>query len=155
MICNLEAPLTECNTPIEGNVVLKSSGKFLKGTFKQPPLAVSLANNHIMDYGNDGFIDTINFLEENNIKYFGAGESAGNYNNPVIFDMDNLKIGILGYCYKHYYDQISKVKDLKFGPAPIDYELIKKDTKFLNGKVDKIFVQLHWGIEHCNYPTKE
>jgi poly-gamma-glutamate synthesis protein (capsule biosynthesis protein) len=154
-ICNLEAPLTKLDTPIEAKVNLKTSGFFLKGTFEQLPIAVSLANNHIMDYGNDAFIDTINFLEENNIGYFGAGAVANNYNNPLILNMGNLKIGLLGYCYDHFYNQISEVKGLKYGPAPLDFEIIQKDIKVLRNKTDRIIIQLHWGIEQCNYPTSK
>lgn len=62
IVFNLEAPLTQRSTPIAGKVVLKSSGKFLNNTFSPLPAAVCLANNHVMDYGNDGFLDTINYL---------------------------------------------------------------------------------------------
>lgn len=155
IIFNLEAPLTQRNTPIAGKITLKSSGKFLKDTFNPLPAAVCLANNHIMDYGNDGFLDTINFLENNNIRYFGCGIPQENYNNPLVMSCNGFKIGLLGYCYKHFYDQIVHVKGLEYGPAPLDYELVERDIKGLCGKVDRIIVSVHWGEEHSNYPNKE
>lgn len=155
VVFNLEAPLTNRNTPIEGKINLKSSGNFLKGTFKKLPIAVSLANNHIMDYGNNAFIDTIKFLEENNVKYFGAGDIQNNYNNPLIININKFKVGFLGYCYNHFYDQISHVKGLKYGPAPLVYNRINQDVFLLKNKCDRIVVQLHWGTLFSNYPEKE
>lgn len=154
-ILNLEAPLIENGVPIEGKINLKSPPILLQSVFRTLPLSVSLANNHIVDYGNEGFENTISFLKTKGIKYFGAGKPEDNYNNPLIIQLNGIKIGLLGYCYQHFYDQIKQVKGLKYGPAPLNYDLIRKDINKLREQADRVVIQLHWGTLFSNYPEKE
>ncbi len=39
--------------------------------------AVTLANNHVYDYGRDAMLDTFSVLEDAGIPYFGAGDTQG------------------------------------------------------------------------------
>ena len=52
---------------------------------------VSLANNHIGDYGIDGVKKTIDVLDKLNILHTGAG-SEKKHIEPIIFDLENKKI---------------------------------------------------------------
>lgn len=153
IVFNLEAPISTRGRPIEGKINLKCQENLIAEVFKPLPLAVCLANNHIMDYGNDAFEDTIEILEDYGIGYFGAGKKEENYKNPLIISLNGQKIGMLGYCYSHFYDQISHVTGLEYGPAPLEEELIKMDVANLKGKVDRIILHFHWGMENSNLPS--
>ena len=72
-IINLEAPLTDSDTPIlKWGPNLKAPIKASKGLLKLNPGLVSLANNHVMDFGSEGYKDTIGVLEKNYIPHVGV-----------------------------------------------------------------------------------
>ena len=49
----------------------------------------SLANNHVLDWGYPGLIDTLDTLKSMDIKYTGAGRNRQEAGTPVIFDVIN------------------------------------------------------------------
>lgn len=155
IIFNLEAPISNRGIPIPGKVNLRCSADYLESVFQSLPLAVCLANNHIMDYGNEVFEDTIKLLQEKGIMAFGAGTIGQNYNNPLIRTIGVMKVGFLGYCYYKHIEEIKGIKRLKYSPAPLNIDLIKEDLKYLRNKVDRIILQLHWGKEESNLPDVE
>jgi poly-gamma-glutamate synthesis protein (capsule biosynthesis protein) len=154
-VINLEAPIVEHGQPIPGKINLKSSRQALESLFSPQPVAVSLANNHILDYGNEGFDQTLKILQEMGVAYFGAGTEKDQYNNPLLLIINNIRIALFGYCYAHYYEQIAHVGGLRYGPAPLIPEQIKIDIEKVRGSVDLVVLQLHWGTLYSNYPTSQ
>jgi poly-gamma-glutamate synthesis protein (capsule biosynthesis protein) len=57
---------------------------------------LSLANNHMMDYGGAALMDTIDRLEDANIAYTGGGSSQQEAESPAIIERNGLSIGVLG-----------------------------------------------------------
>lgn len=53
---------------------------------------VLLANNHVYDYGEDAFYDTLDTLESAGIPYVGAGRNMGEACRPVYFERGEIKI---------------------------------------------------------------
>ena len=73
-VVNLEGALTDSETKqckIGPNI--KASLATIQGIRKLGVKAAALANNHIIDYGDKGYADTISVLTENGIVNFGAG----------------------------------------------------------------------------------
>ena len=96
LILNLEAPITNSKNPINNKVNLKiSEESFLETFSKNPPYAVNLSNNHIFDYGIEGFNNTLNILNRLNIAYFGITSSE--QNSPLTIEK---KVGVFSYCCK-------------------------------------------------------
>jgi poly-gamma-glutamate synthesis protein (capsule biosynthesis protein) len=151
-ICNLEAPITNATKAAPGKINLKSSNLFFKNTFKKNPIAVCLANNHIMDFGEQGFIDTLEALKHSGIKFFGAGNSADNYNNPVFLDIGGQHIALLGYVCPSTHPIFAK--ESSFGVVANNLEKISQDIHIAkSNKADYIIVQLHWGEEEVYLPN--
>ncbi len=95
------------------------------------PIAVSIVNNHIYDYGEEGFKSTIDNLKSRKIGIVD--------NNPFYV---NDKVCLLAY--------MDLGKSAKFN---FDYDVVKNDinkVKKDNASV-KIVVQMHWGTE--NHPS--
>lgn len=151
-ILNLEYPLSTNGIPAANKVNLGAQGiESLNKTFKKKPLAVNLANNHIMDFGEEAFTETIDLLEKENIKYFGAGKKSANFNNPLIIDFNGKKIALYAYCCLSTSPVIGN--DNNYGAAPLEIELIETDLKKINDqKIDFKIVNLHWGDEEIKYP---
>ncbi|MFZ2149802.1 MAG: CapA family protein [Minisyncoccia bacterium] len=58
---------------------------------------LSLANNHIGDWGREAFVDTLARLKENEIFYTGGGYNKVDAETPVIIEKYGLKIGYIGF----------------------------------------------------------
>ena len=49
-----------------------------------------------MDFGNEGLIETIKNLTDQNIHFIGAGVNKDEAENPFFFEKDGLRLAILG-----------------------------------------------------------
>lgn len=122
---NLENPILN-NCPISNDGFIFCSNKeSIEGLKFAGFDLMNLANNHTNNYGNDGLIQTQDFLKKNNIDYFGV-------NNLVIKNINNIKFGFLGFDY------VFK------NPKESDFELIKNSKN----QVDILIVMTHWGVEY-------
>ena len=150
-IFNLETPLSCKGTPAKGKVNICQEQSYIQETFKQRPLAVSLANNHMMDYGEEAFAKTKALLEAQKIPYFGAGVEGDNFNNPSIIDFAGKKIGLCGYSCSSIQAVIGDKEHS--GSALLEADKIIADITLLKSKVDFIIIQPHWGIQEIPFPT--
>src|SRR5690554_1504663 len=93
-IINLETPITDSKDKIEKNgPTLSADLDTINGIRKLNPNLLCLANNHIMDYGSEGFMDTISILDKENIPYIGVGDSLDNLIKSTIISKNELNIG--------------------------------------------------------------
>lgn len=152
-IFNLEYPLSCDGKPAKGKVNLCQNKSFIEETFERLPLAVCLANNHIMDYGEEAFSKTISYLNTKNIKYFGAGNRGNNFNNPCKLKLNDKNIVIFGYSCPFTHPVFGT--EHTNGSALLEEEEIINDIKKVRDSVDFIVLQLHWGDEEIRYPKPE
>ena len=111
---------------------------------------VSVANNHTLDFGNQGFSSTLDVLEDQGVAYVGVqyGDVA---QQPVTI----AKVGDQTFGFLAYTD-ISKWKPVKpdhwqyYWPKPANYDVdaIVADIERARGSVDHLVVSLHWGDEY-------
>ena len=150
-IFNLETPLSCDGIPAQHKVNVCQKKSHIQATFNSTPLAVSMANNHVMDFGEEAFAKTKISLEHQNIPYFGAGLKGENFNNPKIIKFANKKIGICGYCCPSAHPVFGDEKNS--GSAYLDPKEVLKDIKTLQDRgADFIIVQPHWGIQEIPFP---
>jgi poly-gamma-glutamate capsule biosynthesis protein CapA/YwtB (metallophosphatase superfamily) len=123
--------------PIVTNCPLSNSGfkfcanpKMVEGLKLAGVDIVSLANNHILNYGEEGKEETEKILTDNGIAWVGDG-------NLEVIEKNGTKFGFLGF------DLMDKL------PKDSDYQLIK-DSK---SKVDILIVMVHWGVEYTPEPA--
>ena len=105
---------------------------------------VNIANNHILDLGQEGFHDTLHILEENSIDYVGGGHSK-DQNHPVIIERNGIRLGFLGYtswrCHVPKEIAINKIKEAE----------ILLYIAELKKSCEHVIVSMHWGIEHVHH----
>lgn len=58
---------------------------------------MSFANNHILDYGNEAFLGTIDLLEQNGMAVVGAGPDIEAARRPVIMEAKGSRVAFLAY----------------------------------------------------------
>lgn len=115
---------------------------------------LNLANNHILDYQEQGLIDTINTLRHLDIKFAGAGNNIREAIKPAILKIKQFKIGIIG-CADHY-DYWSADTN-KPGIFYIDYKNYDNLLEYIQNlklMVDLLILSIHWGPNYI-YGIKE
>lgn len=114
---------------------------------------VSLANNHINDFGSEGFEDTIKLFKDNNIDYLGAGLNKESAHRWIIKAINNIKIGFLAYTTSELWVASTIATKTKAGTNSLYLPRVKRDIKELKEQCNHIIVSLHWGHEYFHYPS--
>ena len=115
---------------------------------------VTLGNNHILDAGTTGLDETMGHLDDAGIAHAGAGMDLAEARQPMIFDLDGMKVGVLSYMGVPNYDWAWATKTAP-GTAPPLQKIMEQDVKRLREKVDLVVVSPHWGIEYTATPEPE
>ena len=148
-ILNFESPITESMETKKAALAHKSdieSLNFIKQNIKHPIL--SLANNHMMDFGYKGLEDTLVNVKEAGLQKIGAGDNEKDATSYIILG-DEVKVGVFAIQYKDYYIATKT----QIGTAHDKHKkLIKKNIKELKKKVDWIVFIYHGGDEFLNTP---
>jgi len=102
-IANLEAPICGDLPVLPGKVEAGSKGHLRMQPGSERSLlnarfdAVSIANNHMMDFGEDGLCATIDALDEAGIAYAGGGRTVVDAHQPCVIEHGGQRIGLLSY----------------------------------------------------------
>lgn len=146
VVANLEAPFTSSKKKYTTKTYyLKSIPAYVESLKLSGIDIVTLANNHIMDYGKEGLINTINVLKKANIGYVGAGLSITEASKPYIIEVNGIKCAFLSfgaiYPTKFYANR------KKPGIAPSDESFLIETISGAKKNADLIVVSFHWGKE--------
>ncbi|MCI6189116.1 MAG: CapA family protein [Clostridium sp.] len=137
-IVNLETTFTESNLKADkGSGIVyhfKGPKEYVNILTSSSIEGVTVSNNHIYDYGEEGFKDTINTLTENNVDYCGEGYK-------ILKEIKGIKIGFLGY--QGWIDS-NELRDT-----------IREDIQELRENGAKIIIPyFHWGLEKSFEPIE-
>lgn len=94
---NLEGPISDKGKDLGNLYSFRARPKTLIALKKAGFDALSVANNHIGDWGKDAFEDTLVRLKQNKILAVGGGTNAADATQPKIIKANGLKIGFLGF----------------------------------------------------------
>ena len=120
-------------------------------------LNVSLANNHMMDFGVDGLNQTLDKLKESGIRFFGAGVNRRQAGTPftknIYIGNTMVKLAVISaFEYRKGYDKDFSfyANDRKGGVNRLSFNRIKKRIKKLREDNNNVFVVAlpHWGGTH-------
>lgn len=110
--------------------------------------AVSLANNHVMDAGPEGLLQTLEALDRAGLGHFGAGRDLSAARQPWRSEVRGLRLVALGY------GETAGSRHDPVGPciAPFDAELVAEDVRRWRREADVLVVAAHWGAMYVDYP---
>jgi poly-gamma-glutamate synthesis protein (capsule biosynthesis protein) len=130
--------------------------------------AVTIANNHMFDYGPEALLDTRALLLAKGIAVTGAGRDLDEARQPAIVAKNGIEVGFLGYC--SVIPEGGEAGPNKVGIAPLrvttsyegrgphasprvitrphesDMKMILDDVAALRRRVDIVVVAFHWGV---------
>ncbi|WP_455266221.1 CapA family protein [Phascolarctobacterium sp.] len=150
IIFNLEVPLTDKYMPIRKcgpNLIAPT--KTIAGLKAINPHFFTLANNHILDQGEQGLKSTIDLLDEHGIAFAGAGKDLEEASKPYIFENEGKKIGI--YCCAEH--EFTIATENTSGANPFDPLNSLDHVMELKKQCDYVIVLYHGGKEHYRYPS--
>lgn len=149
-IFNLESPLTDKISPIKKcGPNLRAPTNTVNGYVAAKVDLFTLANNHILDQGENGLQDTCKILSNNKIKYLGAGVNLSEACTSHIFSKNGKYYGIYG-CVEH---EFSYATIVRAGANPFDpLESFDQITN-LSKQCSYTIVLYHGGKELYRYPS--
>ena len=102
LLGNLEGPITDHSVPIasDKDYVYKSRIQAAAALKNFGFDVINLANNHILDFGLPGLLDTQAALDSVGISHFGAGRNLDKAIQGRIIEVAGLRIGFLGFMQR-------------------------------------------------------
>lgn len=148
VFANLEAPFTAAVIPGEDKKYLLKSDPRVLDAFPDK-FVFSIANNHILDYGAEGLLDTIGQLSKKGFGFTGAGKNLESAGKPVMIDCKGKRIGFLAAADPRY----PAAKTDTPGLFPADPRLLCPGIRRLRREVDIVYVSIHMGMEFIPVPA--
>lgn len=146
VLANLEGPLTSRGKKAEKRYTFRSPSEKVAAALKTAGVnAVTLANNHMLDYGEEGLADTMQALDRAGIGHFGAGMDLPEARAPYIATVGGVRIGMLGYSLT--FPEEFWATESRAGTAFGRRQAIMEDVAELKKRVDLVLVSFHWGQE--------
>ena len=111
--------------------------------------AVSLANNHMKDYGPEGIELTQKVLSQHGIQFFGAGSSLEEAIRPAKLQIENQSLHFWGFMQRFYAKRHFATAH-SGGTAELKRELMIRELD--SSEADIKIVYNHWNLELESYP---
>lgn len=145
---NLETTLSDTGKPAEKHHVIftcPDAARYLKEAGFD---VISIANNHSGDLGAEGFRNTLDALDRQDIVAIG-GSATEDRQEPVIIERNGILIGFAAYTI----GKLAISREISINR--LVEEDILNDIASLAGRCDHIVISLHWGTEMAYYPSPE
>ncbi len=149
-VCNLEGVLTSASAKRpKCGPALKAPPETINAVKKLGISLVTLANNHITDYGAQGVEDTMLCLEKEGISHFGAGLNTRMIKPFVKRMIRSRTIGFYGVS-----ETVFNIPDEnREGANLYDEYRVCDELKQYKKECDLLIVLYHGGVEYYRFPT--
>jgi poly-gamma-glutamate capsule biosynthesis protein CapA/YwtB (metallophosphatase superfamily) len=181
--CNYEAPFSDTPRCLPGRAIpLQSPPDNLSlleaGHFD----FISLANNHMLDYGFDALERTLDVFDRKNLAYTGAGRTLTHAMQPVVLEHHGMRFGLLAfacafpptYAATAAQPGVAPVRiRASYRPNPLreaehpgtppavttsvepgDLAAVTEAVRHLKHRVDHVLVSYHWGVPGRHEPLE-
>lgn len=150
---NLETPISTRGENRGSIYSFRSDPAVVPGLARAGVTVVSIANNHIFDWGPRALADTVDALTAQNIHPIGAGTNETAANAPYVANIHETTIGFLAYTT--LYPRSLEAHGDFGGVSVSDETAMKKAVMLLKKHADIVVVSLHWGVEYNQHATIE
>jgi len=149
----------ECVLGFEGERQLKPY--VFRGAERSPEFlvkhfdALSLANNHTLDFGPDGLVETLRRLDAAGIPRFGAGRTVTEAREPLVLERKGRRVALLGF--NEFYKEDYAVAADRPGNNPLEGDDLLADIARARGELacEIVIPFLHWGEEGEPAPRED
>ena len=150
---NLETPLAARGR--RAGLMFRAPGSFADALIEAGFDVISTANNHALDAGEIGLLETIEHLRRAGVKSIGTGANLDEARQPALVEHNGLTIGFLAYTQFEASGTRAFALSDRSGVMPLDPRLVEEDIERLRQRVDFIVLSFHWGFEDTQdvYPV--
>lgn len=149
-IGNLEAPFSKTGTSHDKKFTFKVDPEYAPGLVNAGFDVVNLANNHMMDFGEEALINNLKTLDSLNLQYCGAGLNYEQAKKPAILDYNGTKVAFLGYSMT-FPKEFWATADSAGTCYPYEEDMIES-IRQCEQLADFTVASFHWGQELRNTP---
>ena len=169
---NLELPLSRGGKPAPEKILLRGAPDMAHALTEAGFDVMAFANNHVLDYGEDAFAETMSLMDSLSVALVGGGMNLAQARKPVLIERGSLKVGFLAYCSViprgfeatasdpgvnpiRAHTAYRPWRDLSEYPGtppridtwaePAHLARMKRDIRNLKKKADLVVVNHHWG----------
>ena len=154
VIVNLETAITKHDKAVPKVFNFKTDPKNVT-VLKQANIGiVSNANNHILDYNQQGLRDTLKTLDKAKIAHVGAGKNTEQARKPYFFKINNTRFAILG-ATDNEPTWVAGPNKPGTNYIEVGDKQFLEDIKKAKKQVDILIVTLHWGPNMKEYPSQK
>ena len=155
-VLNLETPVTTGGVGAANKkFVFKSSPDVLPALRDAGVEAVNLANNHILDQGQEGLLDTLKHLKDHDIRYVGAGRNEEEAFAAEYFELQGMTVALLGFSRVLPETTWYALENRPGVAGAYDHVLPEavEAIQEARNKADLVVVIAHWGEELHKTPN--
>jgi poly-gamma-glutamate synthesis protein (capsule biosynthesis protein) len=152
VFANLEAAFGKEDSSFEKTYTFQVDQDLVQVLIAGKINVVSLANNHIMDFGVGALKETINVLTQNNIKFSGAGMNLKEARKPARVEVKQKKVAVCSYSLT--FPEEFWATDTTAGTCFPSHTFFYKDLREFKTNNDFVIVSFHWGGELMNTPKE-
>ena len=148
--CNLECPLSTTGQSLATPIVFKADPANLKCVTDAGFDIVSNANNHALDCGRRGLVETLRVLDDAGIAHSGAGTNLEVAESATILEVKGLRIAFL--ARNMLFPEAIWYREDSPTIAGLDESRIEDQIREAKSSADVVIVSVHWGIEYRKTP---
>lgn len=150
---NLENPITPGRNIKITEMILRADPIMASALQNAGFNILSLANNHLPDFGTKGVTDTLQYLKDAHIKHIGAGKSREEAYEPQYININGLRLAFLAFTDPHIAPDGYSADD---GPktAALNSDNMKISITNAAKEADFVIIYLHLGTEYSQEPDE-
>lgn len=157
---NLETSIARGGARLPGKGIwFRSAPEFAQELASAGVDVVTLANNHVLDYDDQAFAETLSNLAAAGVAVCGGGKNMDEARRPRVLSANGISVAFLGYSeFAHIYWSAAKPKRFVAGEAspgisPWNRDAIVQDIRRAKRLADHVVVSFHWGDEYVSMPA--
>lgn len=154
VLANLENPVASSGRPDpvqDPNVTFRAAPESLGVLSAIGVNVVSLGNNHMLDYGDDALVETLERLDAAGIGRVGAGRDYREANAPLLLEVAGRRVAILSHGFVYSVNTRMATRS-RPGIADHRIERILPRIHRLASTGHDVIVAVHWGFEYRFWP---
>ncbi|HKA86028.1 MAG TPA: CapA family protein [Haliangiales bacterium] len=153
-LVNLETTITAGTRAVPKTFNYKAAPDKVQSLVDARIDVVNVANNHILDFSEEGMVETLAVLDRAGIRHVGAGPTQADARRPVIVTRRGVTLGIIGLTDNEpgweAAEQRAGTNYIEVG----DVRRLEEQVAALRDRVDILIVTIHWGPNMRERPTQ-
>lgn len=148
---NLECPLSARWVTVPKVIAFKAAPECATLLREAGLDIVSFANNHSLDCGRPGLVETLESLEAAGVRWCGAGRTRAESERPVIFAIRGRRVAFVGFS--EFLMEAEAAPD-RPAVATARGDAVHRIVGAARGQAEHVVASFHWGAEYRDRPTR-